>query len=68
MITAFLDLCAKLFGLTDFILRRRAAKADDPRSQIQKQKNENREAIAGGTAGELLNKRLDRLPPPGESP
>ena len=63
MITAILDLIAKVFGLTDFILRRRAAKADDPRSQIQKQNNENREAIAGGSAGELLNKRLNRLPP-----
>ncbi|MGN6642892.1 MAG: hypothetical protein ACTHKU_07820 [Verrucomicrobiota bacterium] len=33
----------------------------DPKTEIQKAKDENREAIANGTAGDLLRQRLNRV-------
>lgn len=41
---------------------RKQDQADEPGSKNQKQKDENREAIADGNAGELLDRRLNRLP------
>ena len=52
--------------LAQWLLRRWAAK-DDPRNQLQTQLDENRQAIANGAAGELLDERLNRLRPPAQS-
>jgi hypothetical protein len=63
LIVALAPLVAALAPLVAQWILRRWAKKNDPKTQIQKEKDENREAIASGTAGGLLESRINRLPP-----
>jgi hypothetical protein len=63
MTLTILGIVATLISFGVWLYKREAGKHDDPKNKIQKEKNENRNAIADGNAGRLLNERLDRLPP-----
>lgn len=59
---SILEIVAKLLGLTDFLIRRKAAKNDDPQNRVVKLKQENEQAIVDGTAGSRTVDLLNRLP------
>jgi hypothetical protein len=63
LLAALAPLLAALAPLLANWLTKRMANQDDPRTIIEQEKDENRTAIQSGTAGELLEHRLDRLPP-----
>lgn len=62
MFTAILDIIAAIVKPLSKLWMRKQDQADDPKNISEKQKNENREAIADGTAGDVLMHRLNRLP------
>ena len=61
MIAGIVTLAGSLVGLLFWALQRHAATADNPKTQILAAYDENRKAIANGTADERLEYLLTRL-------
>lgn len=58
---AILEIIAAIVKPLSKLWMRKQDQADDPRNISEKQKQENRDAIATGTGGDVLMHRLNRL-------